>query len=58
VIYAGTDPDYSGVSLSSVLADAKARAWHDLTREIEELLDSSIASQAPARRTRFPEWIV
>jgi hypothetical protein len=58
VTYAETDPDYRGDSLSAVLADAKASAWHDLSRELEELLDSSLTSQAPARPTRFPEWIV
>jgi hypothetical protein len=52
------DPARTGTSLSSIAGDARARAWVGLARELEDLLESSLSSQAPAKPTRFPGWIV
>jgi hypothetical protein len=58
VSYTDAVPEYQGQSLASVMGDPSARAWQDLAQQLEELLDSSLSSQSPARPTRFPEWIV
>ena len=58
VEYVMSDATPRGSWLGTVLADPEAVAYHDLERELEDLLESGINSQAPARPSRFPEWIV
>jgi hypothetical protein len=58
VVFLDEDPASGGTWLSGIEGDARARAWVSLARELEGLLESSLSSQAPAKPTRFPGWIV
>jgi hypothetical protein len=58
VDYAAEDVDHRGHSLSTVLSDAPASAWYELSKDLERFLDSDLTSQSPTRPSRFPEWII
>jgi hypothetical protein len=58
VTFVEDDGPQRGTWLNSVEADPAVQAWDELSRDLEELLDTRLLSQAPGRPSRLPTWII
>jgi hypothetical protein len=52
------DGEQWGTWLTSVEANPAVRAWDELSRDLEERLDTRLMSQAAGRHSRLPTWII
>jgi hypothetical protein len=58
VEFRDSQQEQPGTWLTTIAADPEPVAWADLSRDIEDLLESSLVSQAQARPTLLPSWTI